>query len=644
MWARMNLIEQRADFGAVALPNYATEQYFFSFYEAEWLVLDERVFWTVVAWTERWHAIEIRGELAATIDDLLENSRVLQFGLEGAITAPAHQIQIAISLIRIAGTAYEAIVDADDDQLDFNVDEVATRMRDRNYITHLHVMGWYAEGLQTILIAAQRSAFNAVTQTDWGDEAVAALNTEMVSLFQRLGTMAGTSPAMYHNMLVAQAEMTGHGYIPEALIQLLGFLPGESGIGTAGAIWIEVPVNASNGKTLACTLKVLVPEGVSIDFLDVELVHNYANALFTRYVNVDTPVAVDMDNFFVSNFDDVGVGHTKLFGDVAASLVGGAGGTVFDIGTFNMHYLTIGTPNVELSPRPYWMDPLLVSAEEGHTPTVFSTVDLTFGGFTCASGDKIILDETSGNPDIILEAGVDFDDGATAGSANALAAGIADAINLVALTMTALAVANVITLSSIEDDGTDPADVVVLGAALNADLGTTDATPSEATLTLGSFTTVDGNTITLVDLSGGPDHVLVAGTDFDNGATAGSADALATAIAGAIDLLPGYGAAAVTNAVTVTVEDAATLKAGTDPADVTFVGAEIIADMGGAAEAFAGAVDPAGEAWAGGAASIAGADASGNFFMKGLRMQTGLRNDGGRNYLFPEMEEGLSTP
>ena len=364
MWARMNLIEQRADFNAVALPAYAAEKYFYTYYQAQWLTLDERMLWTIVAWTERWAAIELRAVLAATIDNLLENSRVLQFGLEGAITAPSHQVKIAISLIRIAGTGYDAIAGAANDQFQFNVDDVATRMRDRNYITHLHVMGWYAEALQTILLADTRSAFNAVTQTDWGDESVDKLNTEMVALFQRLGTMAGTSPAIYHDLLVAQAEMTAHGYIPEALFQIVSHLPGESGIGVPGAIWVEFPANQANAKTLACSLKVFVPEGVTLTDLEFELVHDYANALFTRYANADnTAVGAGVTTFTVANVDVLGIGQTQFVMNSAGGLLGGVGGTVFELGTFDLHYLTIGSPNVELSPRPYWMNPQVSLAE-----------------------------------------------------------------------------------------------------------------------------------------------------------------------------------------------------------------------------------------------------------------------------------------
>jgi hypothetical protein len=365
MWARMNLIEQRADFNAVALPAYAAEKYFYSFYQNGWLHLDERMLWTIVAWTERWAAIELRGVLAATIDNLLLNSRVLQFGLESAITAPSHQVKVAASLIRIAGTGYDAIVNAADDQLEFNVDEVATRMRDRNYLTHLHMMGWYAEGLQTILLADERAAFNAVTQTDWGDEAVDKLNTEMVALMQRLGTMGGTSPAIYHDILIAQAEMTAHGYVPEALFQLIGYLPGESGIDVQGAIWVEFPAVQANQKTLSCSLKILVPEGVTITDLEFELVHNYANALFTRYANADNDAAVDADTFTVANADVLGVGQTQFVMNSVAGLTGLAGGTVFELGTFDLHYLAIGSPSVELSPRPYWMDPQISLAENG---------------------------------------------------------------------------------------------------------------------------------------------------------------------------------------------------------------------------------------------------------------------------------------
>lgn len=363
MWARMNLLEQRADFNAVALPAYAAEKYFYTFYQDGWLNLDERVFQTVIAWTERWAAINLRGVAPATIDNLLENSRVLQFGLEQAITAPAHQIKIAQSLIRVADTAYETVANLADSQLEFNVDEVATRMRDRNYITHLHMMGWYAEGLQTIVLADQRNAFNAVTQTDWGDEAVDALDTEMINLFQRLGGMTGNGPGLYHDLLIAQAELTAHGYVPEVFFQIMSFLPGEAGIDSPGAIWVEFPTNVANAKTISCSLKIFVPEGVTITDLECELVHEYANALFTRYANADNAAAVDADTFTVANADVLGVGQTQFVMNSVAGLTGAAGGTVFELGTFDLHYLAIGSPSVELSPRPYWMTPQISLAE-----------------------------------------------------------------------------------------------------------------------------------------------------------------------------------------------------------------------------------------------------------------------------------------
>lgn len=108
-----------------------------------------------------------------------------------------------------------------------------------------------------------------------------------------------------------------------------------------------------------------------------------------------------------------------------------------------------------------------------------------------------------------------------------------------------------------------------------------------ATLTFGGFTTAGGDTLdfTETDAAGGV-TTLTAGTEFEDGATAGSVGALASAVADAINAYTRtYTAVAVGAVVTVKSQEID----GTVPADIVATGAAIVLDLGGATHAFGGA-------------------------------------------------------
>ena len=104
-------------------------------------------------------------------------------------------------------------------------------------------------------------------------------------------------------------------------------------------------------------------------------------------------------------------------------------------------------------------------------PGTHSTATLTFAGFTAIATTTLTLT----NPDtttVVLTAGTDFVDGATAGSTAALAADVSRAINVNAGTnFTATVVGSVVTVSANALDGVDPPDIVATGATLIADVG-----------------------------------------------------------------------------------------------------------------------------------------------------------------------------
>lgn len=368
LWARCKLLDLRRDFAAVPPAVYPAEKYYFSFYDTDWFKLDRNLLEVVVAWTERFHAINVKGVAGATIDTLLEDSRVVQFGLENALTNPAHQIKLAQSLIRLADENYENVPGAAAIIQDLKVDDVAQRMYSPNYITHLHMMGWYADGLASLSLADQRNAFNAYTQTDWGTEAVDAVQVEMQEMMARLFTIDGGKGGQTHELMLLQAELTAHGMIPEVLFQRIDFLPGEISEDVQGAVFVRFPgalALQSNAKTLACALEVFVPEGVTLTTLDVQLNQVDANALFTHYAVSGNEAIIDADTFTITDDLDAGIGRNHFQATKAAGWVGGVGGTLHVIGTFDLGYIDLVNPAFEIAPRPYQMFPAVNSLLNG---------------------------------------------------------------------------------------------------------------------------------------------------------------------------------------------------------------------------------------------------------------------------------------
>lgn len=107
-----------------------------------------------------------------------------------------------------------------------------------------------------------------------------------------------------------------------------------------------------------------------------------------------------------------------------------------------------------------------------------------------------------------------------------------------------------------------------------------------ATLTFATFTTAAGSTITLTE-DDGSTTVLTAGTEFEDGPTAGSVTALAAAVAEAINAYSSsYHATSAAGVVSVN-HNSLSFAA---PASITVVGATLIADVGAGPFAFAGFV------------------------------------------------------
>lgn len=373
-WARLDLLRQRADFAPVALPAHVDEPFFIDFHEAQWLTLDRRVVDTVIFATERWAVENLDVLAAATIRDRLEANGMPRNATEFFQQWNRMNAKAAVALLHLMDTAYLDITDADENELNLGtiaapVREVATRAKDLNWLAHLIVRGWYADARKTLALADARQSFNAITQTDWGDEAMDALRVEMEELFQRLGGSSEISN-LNHRLIIGHAEMLAHGFIPSTSLQLFETTPDNGLLITQpGAIWLE-PVDGEqiiNATGPSFRLKIFVPEGVSVDAFSVRWNHPQGNALFTRYINLAAAAAVDADNFAVANADDAGVGLNRVTGDKAAKWTGGAGGTVFIIGTFTFNYIAAGVTPFDISPNPYAMTPQLESITDGAT-------------------------------------------------------------------------------------------------------------------------------------------------------------------------------------------------------------------------------------------------------------------------------------
>lgn len=371
-WARLDLLRQRADFASEPLPAHVDEPFFIDFHEAQWLTLDRRTVDTVIFATERWGVENLESVAAATIRDRMEANGMPRNGTEFFQQWNRMNSKAAVALLRLLSTAYLDITDADEHELDLGiiatpVREVATRAKDRNWLTHLIVRAWYADARKTIALATARQSFNAITQTDWGDQAMDAVKAEMEELFERLGGSSGISN-LNHRLITGHAEMLAHGFIPSASLQLFETTP-DNGleITQPGAVWIEPvdPATVMNGTGPTFQLKMFVPEGVSVDDFSLRWNHPQGNALFTRYINLAAAAIVDADTFAVANADDAGVGLNRITGDKAAKWTGGAGGTVFTIGTFTFNYIAEGVTPFDISPNPYAMTPQIESIDDG---------------------------------------------------------------------------------------------------------------------------------------------------------------------------------------------------------------------------------------------------------------------------------------
>lgn len=653
LWARMKLLELRAieDGGVEVDPagsGFEGGDLFYKHYEDQWMFLDDQLLWQVVLATEAWYALTVRGVsdsgLADLVNQVLGGSGSLvdtnSFDPIHGFGVPVAQLQKAVSLVRLFETDYEDaipqdVLEMEDHLLDLDNPQIFLRMTDANYVTHLHLMGWLAEGLQTVTLDDQRLAFNAFSQTDFGDTAIAPEVEEMVELFRKLATLLAASSGLRHDLLIHFAEIVAHGYAPEALFQAIDFLPGEVAPGTPGAIWIEVLDNPTNAKTVECELKVFVPAGVEFTALKVELVHKAGNPLLTRYANADGAVADEADHFFVSNLDENGIGKTKFEALSDSGLSGGSEGTVYTLGTFDLHYGVIGERTAAIAPRPYEM-PMEKRFIEDAREFAKLEIEFTDDVDTEVSFNAVILQNPDKASFTTLVAGTDF---AGDGDANAQAAALAAAIDALD-GYEAEATTNEVEIIALFND---PAPVRFDGPELLNNLGLAPNVPADSwdsLLTgeaLGGFTTVDGNTITLPDLFGGSPHVLEAGVDFPNGATAGSAAALGAAIAAAMSTVPGYTVGYHPSAgfsVSLLDEDTGEpLDHIIPPLDpITLVGSEIIADFGASEFAVQPSSFAADEDFD---PPVDGDDVSSAFVPKGLRILAGLRNDGGRNYQFP---------
>lgn len=107
-----------------------------------------------------------------------------------------------------------------------------------------------------------------------------------------------------------------------------------------------------------------------------------------------------------------------------------------------------------------------------------------------------------------------------------------------------------------------------------------------ATLTFATFTTAAGDEILLTE-DDGSITTLTAGTEFEDGATAGSEAALAAAVAEAINAYSSsYHATSAAAVVTINHNSLSAVA----PADITVTGATLIADVGAGPFAFVGFV------------------------------------------------------
>lgn len=274
-----------------------------------------------------------------------------------------------LSFCRIFGSAFESIVNIDDNELDYQ--DVATGARfsaasrhDRTFMDYMEFHSWIAEAVYWSVSGSD--LFNAITQMDVGSDALDATQAEALELFSLLrgvGQTGGKQRHMDMPKALFYAELAAYGFVPSFQVLLFGLtenLALRDGDGNVfpGRIYIraQAPVvgshpqpntwvengDGSGGAAQTFELVVEVPAGQTPDHIEavVDVLQPVAG---TRWFNFSGPVALDADTFTLTPVVDV-AGKTRWTIDATKAAKWAAGEVV--IGEFVLAH----GPHVKTSP------------------------------------------------------------------------------------------------------------------------------------------------------------------------------------------------------------------------------------------------------------------------------------------------------
>ncbi len=241
--------------------------------------------------------------------------------------------RVVLAFCRLFGSAFEAIANADDNQLDYQ--DVATGARlsaasrhDDTLMRFMEFHSWIAEA--NFWHVSGSDLFNLITQIGVGSDALDATQVEALELFSLLrgiGTVGGNQRHMDMKKALDFAILAGYGFLPSLEVQVYGLteqvkiINVDTGVVIDGIIRLRAvaPVVGAHpqqntwiiGDTgQRFELVVQVPVGLTPDSIIVDYRIPQPQAGI-NYVNIGGAALGDADVFTIGKTLDVG-GETRF--------------------------------------------------------------------------------------------------------------------------------------------------------------------------------------------------------------------------------------------------------------------------------------------------------------------------------------------
>lgn len=270
----------------------------------------------------------------------------------------AATVRATLAFCRLYGSAYESIVNADDNQLDYQ--NVATGARlsaqsrhDATFMRFMEFHSWMAEA--TYWHTSGSDLFDLITQMDVGQDALDATQAEALELFSLMrgvGETGGKQRHMDMKKALYFGVLAGYGFVPSHVLILFGIAPEirlrdrETGDIIPGRIYIraKAPVVGShpqrdtwveNDTSAVNTFELVmeVPVGFTPDHVQVDLLVPQPGP-GVRWMSFSGPSAVDADTFTIVPTTDYAANITQWRFDATKAATWAAGERV--LGEFTL--------------------------------------------------------------------------------------------------------------------------------------------------------------------------------------------------------------------------------------------------------------------------------------------------------------------